>query len=461
LTKLLFSFLLFCNFLFASTQTDLNSLLAYKKNYFSALLNGNKKQEYDALKQIIYYSKKLNKPTSKYYKELAILEKNLKISTIQNIEKRTPKKITKTNQTSKNLTTKYSTKIQDSVKSITIDQNKIIFHFRKNFYKRYLKYFEEKRGGFYRDSFDILGTFTDVNKLKLEMPQVKSVKRILIYKNRNGKIRLSLMGKKNLKIVYIISKKSLTIKVLESISSNQAQANNTNNTSYENNDQKIIVIDPGHGGKDSGAVGPNKRYEKVAVLKISQQLSKVLKQRGYKVFTTRNNNKFKKLKYRTQYANKQKADLFISIHANAVPKNKARRVYGIETYYLSPAKSERAKEVAALENQVEVNSMEYGTKNIFLMTLNRAKINASQKLALDVQNNIMYNLKKKYNKIKDNGVRKGPFWILVGAQMPAILVEVGFITHPLESKRLYSLAYQRDLAVGIANGIDSYFKKND
>jgi N-acetylmuramoyl-L-alanine amidase len=94
------------------------------------------------------------------------------------------------------------------------------------------------------------------------------------------------------------------------------------------------------------------------------------------------------------------------------------------------------------------------------MTQNRAKITASNKLALDVQNNMLHNLKKKYKYIKDNGVRKGPFWILVGAQMPSILIEVGYISHPRESKRLYTSSYQNTLATGIANGIDSYFLKN-
>jgi N-acetylmuramoyl-L-alanine amidase len=288
------------------------------------------------------------------------------------------------------------------------------------------------------------------------MPQVKAVKKIVIYKKKNN-IRLSLRAKKNLKTVYILGKKRIIIKVLESI--NQKKKINYAQV-MPKADQKVIVIDPGHGGKDPGANGPRKRYEKYAVLGVGKKLSSILKSRGYKVFMTRSIDKYRTLKYRTKYANNKKADLFISIHANAVPKKKRNRIYGIETYYLSPARSERAKRVAAKENKADIKSMSYGTKNVFLMTQNRAKITASNKLALDVQNNMLHNLKKKYKYIKDNGVRKGPFWILVGAQMPSILIEVGYISHPRESKRLYTSSYQNTLATGIANGIDSYFLKN-
>jgi N-acetylmuramoyl-L-alanine amidase len=467
LVKILFSLLLFFNLSFAATQADLNSLAKYKKEYFSALLNGDKQKEYNSLKQIIHFSKRLGKPTNKYTKELKLLEKNIKQIPTQTsqVKKVVSKKqeVQKEDFSSKQVyKKKYNAKKNDTIQSIEIEKNKIVFHFKKNIYRSYVKYTEYKSRGFFRDNFDIRGTFTGVNKLKLQMPQVKNVKKLVIYKSKAGKIRLSIRGKKNLKTIYILGKKTLTIKVLEPISKREVQIKQNFKTTYvPSNNDKVIVIDAGHGGKDVGAVGPYKRYEKVATLKVSKQLAQMLKQRGYKVYMTRTNDRFKTLKYRTRYANKKKADLFISIHANSVPKSKAKKAYGIETYYLSPARSERAKRVAAKENKVDMDSMGYGTKNIFLMTLNRAKINASQKLALDVQNNMLHNLKKNYNRIKDKGVRKGPFWILVGAQMPAILIEIGFMSHPLESKRLYDYNYQKQLALGIANGVDSYFMKNE
>lgn len=133
---------------------------------------------------------------------------------------------------------------------------------------------------------------------------------------------------------------------------------------------------------------------------------------------------------------------------------------GIETFFLSPARSERAKRIAAKENKSDIRKMNYSSKNSLLTILNQSKITASNKLAIDVQQNILYKLRKKYNKIVDGGVREGPFWVLVGAQMPAILVEVGYVSNPLESKRLFNTNYQKAMALGIANGVNSYFAKN-
>ena len=116
--------------------------------------------------------------------------------------------------------------------------------------------------------------------------------------------------------------------------------------------------------------------------------------------------------------------------------------------------------MAAKENRSDLRKMNYSSKNSFLTVLNRSKITASQKLAIDVQKNILYNLRKSYKGVNDSGVREGPFWVLVGAQMPSILVEIGYISHPLESKRLYSTAYQKKMARGIANGVNAYFAKN-
>lgn len=445
MVKVLFSLFLIFGALFASTSTDISNYSKYKKEYFSAILNGNKNKEIQSLKKLIYYSKKLNKPVSKYQKELKILQKNVKITSIQakpKPQKKVVKKIV--NST-------------DSIRSVSVQDNSIVVDFKKRVSKKDLKFVEVRKNGSFRDEFIINGTLRGVNKLKLKMGIVPSVKRVAIYKSRQNSITISVRGKKNLKTIYIIGNKKITIKVLEPIkkikSSNKA-------TLVPQMEQKTIVIDPGHGGKDAGAVGPKRRYEKNAVLKVSNELAKLLRARGYKVYTTRSTDRYKRLKYRTSLANKKKADLFISIHANAVPKRKAHKVQGIETYYLSPARSARAKRVAALENKADLKSMGYGSKDIFLMTLNRAKINASQRLALDVQNNLLHNVRKKYRYIKDNGVRKGPFWILVGAQMPAVLVEIGYISHPTESKRLFTTSYQKLLARGIANGIDSYFIKN-
>ena len=186
-----------------------------------------------------------------------------------------------------------------------------------------------------------------------------------------------------------------------------------------------------------------------------------MKKKGYKVYLTRNKDYFISLKYRTHFANRKKADLFISIHANATVKHRAKQARGIETYFLSPARSKRAKRAAALENRAEIAGMSYNTKNIFLNVLNRTKIIQSQKLGIDIQKNMIYHLKKIYGKsIIDGGVREAPFWVLVGATMPAVLIEVGYISHPKESRIINSYRYQINIAKAISNGIDAYFRKN-
>jgi N-acetylmuramoyl-L-alanine amidase len=225
--------------------------------------------------------------------------------------------------------------------------------------------------------------------------------------------------------------------------------------------KKTIVIDAGHGGKDPGAVGPRREREKVVTLNIAKDVYRYLKSKGYRVYLTRNRDRYVSLRYRTRLANKKNADIFISIHANAARKARARKAKGIETYFLSPARSKRAKRVAALENKGDMNSMSYSSQNILLTLLNRSKIISSQKMAIDIQKHMLHNLKKSYgNKIIDGGVREGPFWVLVGAQMPAVLVEVGYISHPSESRRLVSRKYQQKIAKGIANGVMSYFANN-
>jgi N-acetylmuramoyl-L-alanine amidase len=178
---------------------------------------------------------------------------------------------------------------------------------------------------------------------------------------------------------------------------------------------------------------------------------------------TRSDDRFIKLRKRTKYANTKGADLFVSIHANAVPKRNAKKAYGIETYFLSNddrAGSERAKRVAAMENSKDLRDVTYYGQKDFINILNREKIKMSERLAYDLQRNVLAELRKSYKNVKDGGVREGPFWILVGAQMPAVLVEVGFITHPEEAKRLVKRSYQKRFAQGLANGINQYFIYN-
>ncbi|MBU1928203.1 N-acetylmuramoyl-L-alanine amidase, partial [bacterium] len=157
--------------------------------------------------------------------------------------------------------------------------------------------------------------------------------------------------------------------------------------------------------------------------------------------------------------NKRNADIFVSIHANAVAKANADNAHGIECYYLSNSRSSRAKKVAAKENSADLSDMNFYGKESFLNTLNKHNIVASNKLAIDLQRGMLGSLGG-YSNVHDGGVREGPFWVLVGAQMPSVLVEVGFISHPTESKRLVDRRYQKSLATGLANGVERYFLNN-
>ena len=220
---------------------------------------------------------------------------------------------------------------------------------------------------------------------------------------------------------------------------------------------KVVVLDAGHGGDDPGAINGSLK-EKNIVLSIAQKAGKELQGRGYKVYYTRSKDKFINLRDRTKYANDKAADLFISIHANAAPsKTKAATMRGIETFFLSPARSERSKNAAALENKSDIEEMNYFSKQTFLNFLNREKIIASNKLAIDVQREVLARAKSVSSKASDGGVREAPFWVLVGALMPAVLLEVGYITHPDEGELINNSKYQDALAKGLADGIDVYF----
>ncbi|WRE16884.1 N-acetylmuramoyl-L-alanine amidase [Helicobacter pylori] len=224
---------------------------------------------------------------------------------------------------------------------------------------------------------------------------------------------------------------------------------------------KKIVLDAGHGGKDCGAMSANLVCEKDIVLEVVKFLHKELKKRGYSVLLTRDKDIYIDLVARTELANKKSADLFISVHANSIPKHSTSNAHGIETYFLSTARSERARKVAEQENKDDVNLMDYFSKSLLLNSLNTQRLIVSNKLAIDVQYGMLQSIRKNYPDVVDGGVREGPFWVLAGALMPSILIEIGYNSHAIESKRIQSKPYQKILAKGIADGIDSFFSKND
>ena len=221
---------------------------------------------------------------------------------------------------------------------------------------------------------------------------------------------------------------------------------------------EIIVIDAGHGGHDSGAVGGGKR-EKDVVLQIAKRLEKQLKKRGHPVYMTRKKDRFLKLRQRTKIADKRKAVVFVSIHANAVAKKKSHKVHGIETFFLQNTRDERSQRIAARENKSVLKGTTKLSRNVIIdSVLSGPKIVESNKLAIDVHRRMITNVRTKYKGVRDGGVRHAPFWVLVGASRPSILVEVGYISHPQERKRLFQSTYQELIAKGIAEGIDNYLR---
>ncbi len=220
-----------------------------------------------------------------------------------------------------------------------------------------------------------------------------------------------------------------------------------------------IVIDPGHGGRDYGAPGYLKGvHEKNIVLQIAKKLAKKIRAKLHcEVIMTRKDDRYLTLEERTAIANTRNADLFISIHTNAARNRKA---YGIETYFLNLATDGDAILVAARENATSAKNIS-DLETILSDLMQNAKINESSRLATYVQKTMCKNMKKKYSKIKNKGVKQAPFYVLLGAQMPAILIETSFISSPRECKRLKSAKYQENLCNAIVNGIKKYIHETN
>ena len=215
-------------------------------------------------------------------------------------------------------------------------------------------------------------------------------------------------------------------------------------------DIQTIMIDPGHGGKDPGAVCSGV-LEKDINLRLAKILGKILKKKGYNVLYTRTSDTFLPLEERTAMANAKSTDLFLSLHVNA---HNSSKVHGLEIYYLNLANSKEAVRVAARENSVSAKKISDLQLILSDLMLN-SKIEESENLAQKVLGDTL-DYSRKFYKVNDHGVRRAPFYVLMGAQMPAILVELGYITNPTERKRLQNYAYLKRMAWGIAQGVRSY-----
>jgi len=225
--------------------------------------------------------------------------------------------------------------------------------------------------------------------------------------------------------------------------------------------RRRVVIDPGHGGHDPGAVGPSGLYEKNVVLDIALKLKKILLADPFnEVFLTRETDRFISLEERTAIANRKNADFFVSIHANANP---VRRVKGIETYLLNWTNDDEAMRVAARENKISLKKMremhrQMDTLGMILNDLSRdSKRNDSIKLANYIQQSMVTTLNNESSyKSIDLGVKQALFYVLFGARMPSVLVEVSFISNPQEEQLLSDESYRMQIAKAIAKGLNTY-----
>ncbi len=214
-----------------------------------------------------------------------------------------------------------------------------------------------------------------------------------------------------------------------------------------------IVIDPGHGGHDTGTIGPEGLQEKDLVLEVGRRLGKLLQTRlGAEVVYTRKNDTFIPLETRTAIANKERADLFISIHANSSHDPDAR---GVETYYLNFTSSPEALEVAARENAVSEQSI-YQLQDLVKKIALKEKIEESREFAGDVQESLHSGLAAKSPAIRNRGVKKAPFIVLIGANMPSILAEISFVSNPTDEHRLETSEYRQRIAESLYRGIAKY-----
>jgi N-acetylmuramoyl-L-alanine amidase len=214
-----------------------------------------------------------------------------------------------------------------------------------------------------------------------------------------------------------------------------------------------IVIDPGHGGHDTGTIGPNGLEEKDLVLDVGRRLGKMLETRlGAEVVYTRKDDTFIPLETRTAIANQQRADLFISIHANSSQDPDAR---GVETYYLNFTSSPDALEVAARENAVSEKSI-YELQDLVKKIALKEKIEESREFAGDVQESLHSGLSAKNPAIRNRGVKKAPFIVLIGANMPSILAEISFVSNPGDERRLETGEYRQKIAESLYRGISNY-----
>jgi N-acetylmuramoyl-L-alanine amidase len=216
-----------------------------------------------------------------------------------------------------------------------------------------------------------------------------------------------------------------------------------------------IVLDPGHGGHDTGTIGPGGLAEKNLVLEVARDLRKLLEEKlGAEVVLTRNDDSFISLEERTAIANQHQADLFVSIHANS---SNVRSISGVETYYLDFARSASEREVAARENATTVRNIR-DLETLIKKIAQADKSSESRELAAIIQRKLYFGAQKLFPTARNRGVRSAPFVVLIGANMPSVLAEVAFISNPRDETLLRKGDNRERLAMALFAGIEGYMK---
>ncbi len=448
-----------------ASKTDTKEIMHNLENfYINAVVQNDQSAIIKSLKGIVKCQKLLGLDASTYEKELA--QRTGSKNPFTQIKKSTST-VNKTHEVGF---------LPLNIRTINTKDNTIIIKFDHPIKKSDILSFALKQKDKYKKIFDLHANLN----FRSKPIHINSIQKIKLAQNRRDKVRIVLENDTKIYAQAFIRGGTLFIKINNQIQPEKKakfkpikkapslvlreksvplkHRYTSSKAIYA--DSKIIVIDAGHGGKDSGAVGYKHYQEKRSVLKVARLLKKALQKQGYKVYLTREDDTFVKLSDRTHFANQKKADLFISIHANAAPKKQKLSLKGIETFFLSPAKTNKAKRIAAKEN-ASAMGLNRISKDTLLSFLNRNKIIQSNKLAIDIQGGILASVRQKYDKVVDGGVREAPFWVLVGAQMPAVLIEIGYITNPQEGERLFNPFYQKALVEGILNGINNYFIKNN
>ncbi len=216
-----------------------------------------------------------------------------------------------------------------------------------------------------------------------------------------------------------------------------------------------IVIDPGHGGQDPGAIGRTGITEKDLTLAVSLLLAQDLRNSGYEVLLTREDDRTLALVERTEFANRADADLFISVHINSARNRKLR---GFETYYLNLATDSTAADVAARENSGDAAALG-NLDDVLEKIVKNANKDESSELARSIQDSLVLHLSKSFSEVRDLGVKSAPFFVLVGAKMPSVLVELSFISNAEEESLLKRARYQEQMVEAILIGTQSFIEQ--